>query len=232
MRINLQDSLHYINEEGVICVNTPFTFTHHRPKNEQPATTYPAIFLLHGMGSNEQDLLQLIDTVPAHIFAVRGPIAHGNGYAFFTIGEEEQPVRAIFDKVVLAFSQFVEQALIEFSINPQQVYVVGFNQGAVIAQSAAFVLGNQVTGVAALSGFLPQFVQEEYVKKDISQVAFFMSHGTYDYIYPIKEAEQAAVFFEACGANVTLMTYEDGHGVTPQNRADFNDFLHQHIAKV
>lgn len=213
-------------------MNTPFTFTHYPPKNEQPNKQYPAIFLLHGMGSNEQDLLQLIDPINAHIFALRGPIAHGDGYAFFTIGEEEQPVRAVFDKVVIAFSQFVEQTLIEFAIDANQVYVVGFNQGAVIAQASAFVLGNQVTAVAAMSGFLPQFVQEEYVKKDISQVAFFISHGTYDYIYPIKQAQEAAVFFEACDANVTLMTYEDGHGVTPQNREDFNRFLQQHLASV
>lgn len=211
-------------------MNTPFSFTHYPPKNEQANKQYPALFLLHGMGSNEQDLLQLIDDYPAHIFAIRGPIAHGDGFAFFAIGEEEQPVRAIFDKVIIAFSQFVEQALQHYTIDPMQVYVIGFNQGATLALTCPFVLGNQVTAVAALSGFLPKFVQEDYVKKDISQVAYFISHGIYDYIYPLKEAQEATVFLEACDAAVTLMTYEDGHGVTAQNREDLNRFITQIMA--
>lgn len=218
-------------KETVITMDTPFIFTHIAPKNAQPNENYPALFLLHGMGSNEQDLLQLVAplTTPCHIFAIQGPIAHKPGYAFFQIGDNEQPVRATFDKVVLALQQFVLQAIEKYPIDINHVYLMGFNQGAVLAQSVLFTLGKIVKGAVLLSGFMPDFVREDYVKKDISEVALFIAHGQYDYIYPIKLGHQSVDFLEQCNAAVTFCEFPDGHGVTPQVQQELVAFLNKQL---
>jgi len=66
-------------------MNTPFTFNHTQPTNMDPTKKYPAIFLLHGMGSHEDDLPQLVQDFQeqCHIFSLRGPITQHPGYAFF-----------------------------------------------------------------------------------------------------------------------------------------------------
>ncbi len=66
-------------------MNSPFTFKHTQPSNMEPHKKYPAIFLLHGMGSNEDDLPQLVQNFQeqCHIFSLRGPITQKPGYAFF-----------------------------------------------------------------------------------------------------------------------------------------------------
>lgn len=196
-------------------MQSPFQFIHHAPNDTDKKQ--PAIFLFHGLGSNEHDLLQLVDTFKGrcHIFSVQGPITHKPGYAFYTFEEEGKPTRDIFDKVVKAAQVFVQEAAIEFNVDIEQIYVVGFNQGAVIAQTISLVMGKGIRGTVALSGFVPEFVAVEYNKLPHNNANVLITHGEYDYVYPVVWGKESAELFESNGANVELFIFEDGHGVTP-----------------
>lgn len=146
-------------------MNTPFTYLHKAPVMNTEKK--PAIFLLHGLGSDENDLLQLVNSfsTQCHIFSLQGPIQHRPGYAFYTFEEEGKPNRTIFDKVLKGIEAFIKEAVQEYNLDEQQLYVVGFNQGAALAQSLAMVMGDTIRGTAALSGYLPEFAALEYSKK-------------------------------------------------------------------
>ncbi len=64
---------------------SPLTVIHTVP--ETIADKQPAIFLLRGMGSSEEDLPQLVQDFKGshHISSLRGPIVLDPGYTFFTI---------------------------------------------------------------------------------------------------------------------------------------------------
>ena len=200
-------------------MKSPYIFTHKAPKE---AGEKPAIFLLHGLGSNEQDLLQLVEELPfdCHIFSLRGPIEHPPGYTFYTFEEEGQPNQAIFDQVVQFTKLFIEEAIAEFALKQDELYVMGFNQGAAIAQALTVIMAETLRGAVALSGFTPQFVIDEYRKLPLSNVHMFIGHGEYDYVYPLAWSKASAAFFEEYGAHVTFKTYPDGHGVTPDELKD------------
>ena len=206
-------------------MNTPFIYLHKAPKVD--ADKQPAIFLLHGLGSDENDLLQLVDSFSTncHIFSLQGPIKHRPGYAFYTFEEEGKPNRAIFDKVLKGIELFIKEAIWEFNLDENQIYVVGFNQGAAMAQSLAMVMGNAIRGTAALSGYLPEFAALEYSKKTMDKSKIFISHGEYDYDFPIEWAEHAVRFFNDYDTDVTFRTYPVGHGVNEQNLHDLIAFL-------
>ncbi|WP_342532973.1 esterase [Lysinibacillus sp. FSL K6-0057] len=212
-------------------MNTPFTFNHTQPTNMDTTKKYPAIFLLHGMGSHEDDLPTLVQDFQeqCHIFSLRGPITQKPGYAFFTIQEVGQPDRAIFDKVLVALQRFLLEAIDEYQIDPHKVFVLGFSQGAVLAQSLAFVMGNLVTGIVALSGYTPKFVTEEYAIRSVEHLQAFISHGDYDYVIPSQWGMESKEIFEQFGATVTFKQYPDGHGVTPDNLRDLVAFLAQQL---
>lgn len=212
-------------------MNTPFTFKHTQPTEMDSTKKYPAIFLLHGMGSHEEDLPQLVQDFQeqCHIFSLRGPITQNPGYAFFTIQEVGQPDRAIFDKVLMALQRFILEAIDEYQIDPHKVFVLGFSQGAVLAQSLAFVMGNLVTGIVALSGYTPKFVMEEYAIRSVEHLHAFISHGDYDYVIPSQWGMESKEIFEQFGAKVTFKQYPDGHGVTPDNLRDLVAFLAQQL---
>ncbi|MEK4426285.1 alpha/beta hydrolase [Solibacillus sp. FSL K6-1523] len=206
-------------------MKSPYIYKHLAPRIE--GDKHPAIFLLHGLGSNEQDLIQLVESfsTQCHIFSLQGPIEHRPGYAFYTFEEEGKPARSIFDKVVKVTEDFIHEAIEVYQLDPTQIYIVGFNQGAAIAQSLAVVMGNEIRGTAALSGYLPEFVALEYSKKAMDQSKIFISHGEYDYDFPLVWAEQSAAFFNDYGTNVTFKTYPVGHGVNEQNIQDLVAFI-------
>jgi phospholipase/carboxylesterase len=206
-------------------MKSPYVYLHKAPQND--GEKKPAIFLLHGLGSDEKDLLQLVDLFSSqcHIFSLQGPIKNPPGYAFYTFEEEGKPHRAIFDKVLKGTESFILEAVEEYNLDPKQLYVVGFNQGAAIAQSLAMVMGNTLRGTAALSGYLPEFAALEYSKKTMDQSKIFISHGEYDYDFPFAWAEHAVRFFNDYGTKVTFKSYPVGHGVSEQNLQDLITFL-------
>ncbi len=206
-------------------MKTPFKYLHKSPAVQ--GDKQPAIFLLHGLGSDEKDLVQLVDSFSSqcHIFSLQGPIQHRPGYAFYTFEEEGKPERAIFDKVLKAVEAFIFEAIQEFNLDEKQIYVVGFNQGAAMAQSLAMVMGNAIRGTAALSGYLPEFAALEYSKKTMDETKIFISHGEYDYDFPFVWAEHAVNFFNEYGTNVVFKSYPVGHGVCEQNLQDLIAFL-------
>ncbi|MBK3493727.1 dienelactone hydrolase family protein [Viridibacillus sp. YIM B01967] len=213
-------------------MNSPFTFIHTEPKNMDATKQYPAIFLLHGMGSNEQDLPGLVADFQdnCHVFSLRGPIKHAPGYAFFTIEEFGKPDRPVFDKVVHFIREFIDEAMFIYKIDPTKVALMGFSQGAILAQSLALVLGDKLTAVIALSGYIPEFVKTEYHKMSVEHMPIFISHGEYDYVLPHQWGVESKEFFESLGADVTFKSYPDGHGVTPANQLDLITFLKEQIS--
>lgn len=205
-------------------MKSPYIYTHQKARGQGKK---PALFLLHGLGSDEHDVMQLVKDVPfdCHIFSLRGPIMHKPGFAFYTFEEEGKPEQRIFDQVVQHTKLFIEEATATFNLDQQELYVVGFNQGAAIAQAVAVVMGQDLRGTIALSGYTPQFVVEQYRKIPLQNVRVFIGHGQYDYVYPVAWAKESASFFEEYGADVTLMIYEDGHGVTEQEIQDIMRWL-------
>jgi phospholipase/carboxylesterase len=95
----------------VFLVKSPFTFTHTAPTEE--SGKQPAIFLLHGMGSHEKDLPQLVQDFKDshHVFSLRGPIVSKPGYSYFTIEEVGKPIRPVFDEVLTYLQSFIHEAI-------------------------------------------------------------------------------------------------------------------------
>lgn len=206
-------------------MKSPFTYKHTAP--QVLGKNQPAIFLLHGMGSNEDDLPQLVKEFETshHIFSLRGPIIHKPGYSFFTIEEIGKPDRDVFDKVMVHLQSFIIEAVQEFELDPNEIHLLGFSQGAVLAQSLALTMGNTIKSVVALSGYIPGFVKEEYSLRTVENLKIFISHGDYDYVIPSQWGKESKDYFEQHGAQVTFKKYGDGHGVIPENHQDLLTFL-------
>lgn len=213
-------------------MNSPFTFIHSAPKDMEHGKLYPAVFLMHGMGSDEHDLPGLLNDIKGqcHIFSLQGPIIHEPGYAFFTIEEFGKPHRKVFDQVVLHIMNFIEEALTEYSIDAEKIFLMGFSQGAILAKSLAFAMGKEkLAGIVALSGYIPEFVKNEYKKHSIEGMPVFISHGTYDMALPYQWGEASRDFFIEHGADVTFKRFEDGHGVTPEIASSLVIFLKENM---
>ena len=56
---------------------------------------------------------------------------------------------------------FIQTVLDKYPIDPNHIYVAGFSQGAILANSLALVLGEKISGIVSMNGYVPEFVVEE-----------------------------------------------------------------------
>src|SRR6478735_1735119 len=124
--------------EITVTLELPLPYLYRRA---DPAVPTPwLLVLMHGIGSNEQDLFGLAPEVPPpfHVLSLRAPNTIGPGsYAWFTFGVRPDGVRLI-DEVQEAASREVAARAVEaagqqLAVPPGRVVVGGFSQGGIMA---------------------------------------------------------------------------------------------------
>ncbi|WP_245959327.1 alpha/beta hydrolase [Neobacillus piezotolerans] len=198
-----------------------------RPRNVVQGEKYPAIFVMHGIGSNEQNMLSLVNGLEDRffIFSVRGHLPHGPGFAYFTIEGYGKPHREVFDEGINKLSAFIDYATEKYPVDSNKVYLMGFSQGAIVSMTLALSLGSKIKGTVALSGYIPQFVKEEYTINPGKQLSLFISHGEYDNVLPYEWGKENVEFFTQLEVPVTFKSYPEGHTVTLENLRDFQAWI-------
>lgn len=201
-------------------------YKHSAPKGSDEKK--PAIFLFHGYRSDEEDLLPLVENLKEthHIFSLRGLIALYPGYAYWYLEEDDIHITAGFDEAIHSVQDFINKAIEEYNLDSGNIVLLGFSQGAMLAQSLALIMGKSINKVVALSGCVPNFVKEkEYVKKSVKHLKIFMSHGVDDTVVPYQWGEASSNYFKALGANITFKSYVSGHYVSIENKNDLVEFI-------
>ncbi|ESU18522.1 putative esterase [Flavobacterium cauense R2A-7] len=193
----------------------------------------PLLLLLHGYGSNEEDLFSFAQELPEEYFVIsaRAPYPlppYGNAwYAIHFDADENKfsdndEARASRDLI----ANFIGELIAAYPIDAENVTLIGFSQGSILSYSVALSYPEKVQRVVALSGYLNlDIVKEEYKNNDISKLKFFISHGTVDQVIPVDWARKAPEFFKSLGLDVVYKEYPVGHGVAPQNFYDFKNWL-------
>lgn len=214
-------------------MNSPMIYELRRPKQFDPTKTYPALFVLHGIGSNEQNMWSLINGLEEQffIFSVRGHLEQAPGFAYFTIRGFGKPNREVFDQAVSKITSFIDYASEQYPIDVSRLYLLGFSQGAILSMTLGLTLGERIKGIIALSGYVPGFVKEEYNVKPVNQMSLFISHGEMDQVLPFEWGVANNEYFEGLGANVTFNAYQEGHTVSLQNFQDYMKWLLNSLEK-
>lgn len=208
-------------------METELVYELRRPEYMEQGKKYPATFLMHGMGSNEQNMLPLVSGMDKNqfVFSIRGPIEQPPGYAFFTIQGFGNPHRDAFDSAINKLENFIEYAVEEYPVHTDELFLMGFSQGAILSMTLGLKLGNRIKGIIALSGYIPAFVKEEYDIQPMDQVAAFISHGENDQVLPFEWGIAAEAFYKQHGAVSTFSAYPEGHTVSNENYRDFTEWF-------
>lgn len=193
----------------------------------------PLLLLVHGYGSNEEDLFGFAAQLPDEYFiiSVRAPYnLPGAGYAWYAINFDAD-MNKFTDDAQAAQSRdmiaaFIDEAIAKYPIDKDNVTLIGFSQGAILSYSVALKYPEKINRVAALSGYLHQpIVAEDVHTKDLSHLKFFISHGVVDQVIPVEWARKAPEFLNTLGIKNVYHEYPVGHGVAPQNFYDLVKWL-------
>lgn len=209
-------------------MNSAYSYVVQLPKQMDPAKQYPAVFVLHGKGSNEQNMLGLLEDLSDDfiVIGIRGDLPLGAGYQYYELKSIGNPLREPFDRAVRQLRDFIQQADGHYPIDPKRKYVLGFSQGAILSMTLALTMGDQLQGIVALNGYIPDFVKNEYPLRSLKDVSVFISHGQYDSVFPIRIGQETAAYLQERTPHLTFNTYPSDHGVTETNQCDVIRWLY------
>jgi len=193
----------------------------------------PLLLLLHGYGSNEEDLFSFASELPQdhYVISVRAPYdLQPYGHAWYAIHFDEDENKFSDNlqakQSVALIADFIDEVVKQYPIDTKNVTLIGFSQGAILSYATALTYPEKVTKVVALSGYFNQEIIPEVIDtKAISHLKFFISHGSVDQVIPVEWARKGKPALENLGIEVQYQEYPVGHGVAPQNFFDFKNWL-------
>jgi phospholipase/carboxylesterase len=211
-------SLHYIVREPI-----------------EKSTNPPLLILLHGYGSNEQDLFSFAEELPKEllIISAQAPYEMGYGaYAWYAINFDN--VNGKFSDLIQAkesinkIALFVDEIKTKYNTNPDKTFLLGFSQGAILSYSLSFFFPNKVNHIIALSGYINKELLPKEFSKEI-KTDYYSSHGSVDQVLPVTWARNSKPFLENLNLDSEYSEYPVGHGVAPQNFYSFKSWIEKRL---
>jgi len=181
------------------------------------------LVLMHGVGSNEQDLFGLARHMPPqfHVLSLRAPyVLSPDAYAWFEFQvlangerhideEQERESRFLAGEMIASASQ-------QLGVPPQRVVVGGFSQGGIMALS--LLLTRPATVRAAMvwhSRLLQQVVPLIAPREAFEGKALWVSHGSADNVIPPSAAQATRDVARGLPLALSGADFPGGHEIRP-----------------
>lgn len=189
--------------------------------------TRSCVVLLHGYGANGLDLVGLAEPLSEHMpdtlfLAPDAPEAcHGSpmGLQWFPVpwidGSSEEASQAGLLRAAADLDAFLDGVMVDEDLLPEQVALLGFSQGAMMALHAAPRRPDPVAGIVAISGRL--LAPESLADEALSRPPVLLVHGDLDDVVPVRALPEAAQALEAAGWTEVFAHVMKGtaHGIAP-----------------
>ncbi len=200
---------------------------------EQITSQTTLLVLLHGYGSNEQDLFSFTPTLPAEwlIVSFRAPLnSEYEGFSWYDIDLMNQENRIDLPQANTSLEQVMENIVRvkeTYGLTENVTHLAGFSQGGILSYALALQNPGFFSKVACLSCYLEEKLVGPITKekKKIEKMRFFISHGTDDAIIPLEWGRKAADILYDAGAYFSFREYMSGHGVNQKNYMDLMEFF-------
>ena len=189
-----------------------------------PGQASQTLFLMHGTGADEYDLLQLgAHLAPdAPVISARGRSPEGpvnRWFARFGPGVlDEEDIRRRADEL----AGFVPAVAAERGADAAKVWAVGFSNGANMAAAMLMLHPDVFAGAVLLRPMLPLAPE---VAPALAGKPVYMASGTMDTMIPRASTEQLIEHLTTYGADLTVRWKEAGHGLGADELPPIQEWL-------
>lgn len=205
----------------------------YRPAQVEDSSEPCLLVLMHGVGSNAQDLFGLAPYVPAHyhVISLEAPFAMGtDAYAWFMFSihgdgsrtidaEQEQRSRVL-------VAQAIEAASAQLGVPAERVIVGGFSQGGIMCLSLLLTRPELLGGICVWhSRLLPEVLPHQVAATHLEGRSAWISHGMQDDVIPLSNAEAIRDHLQATPVQLRYETYACAHTIHPQELQDSMQWL-------
>ncbi|MFX0558000.1 alpha/beta hydrolase [Maribacter sp. CXY002] len=194
----------------------------------------PAVlFMLHGYGSNEEDLFSFAQELPKElcIISVRAPYPlQPFGYAWYAINFDEGKGKWSDDNQAISSRDkilaFIDEACATYHLDESKITLLGFSQGTILSFAVALSYPEKIKNVIGLSGYINErILKDGYRNNDFTNLHIYTSHGQVDQVIPIEWAEKTPEILSDLNIDHVYEEFPSGHGVIPQNFYSFKKWL-------
>ena len=210
-------------------------FFHLIKKSNPVKESSPLILMVHGYGSNEEDLFSFSRALPEKftVISIRGPITiQSMSYAWYNISidylgnktyDSEKAIESR-DMIVNCIDKCTEV----YNTDKNNVTLLGFSQGSILINAVALTYPEKVKNIISLSGGIdPNIIKPS--KLDFKNLSFYISHGTEDDILPFNQAKDSLKFLSENNIDFDFESFPIGHGVSPENFKSVLNWLNKKI---
>ncbi|WP_170982764.1 alpha/beta hydrolase [Dyadobacter frigoris] len=193
------------------------------------------IILLHGYGSNEADLFELKNILPADflIISARAPFTiapnafqwYGNEIVKGIKQESTKDLKTSTDLIKV----FINEVVKKYNADPSQVFLAGFSQGAMMSYEVGLTAPELLRGIAPLSGRIFDSLKPRIKPANaFNNFKIFIGHGTADDRVPYTSATEAVFYLKKKKINATLHSYQSlPHSISEQELKDLVAWLNE-----
>jgi len=189
---------------------------------------HPALILLHGRGSNEDDLLGLAPYLDPRFFliAVRAPLRFSlGGFTWYEMPEVGSPDPGQFRESYARLMEFLEDVKAHYPVDAGRIVLLGFSMGTVMAYAAALTKPDAAAAVAANSGYVPEGLDLPFQWNGLKGKRFFIGHGVHDDVIGVEAARRAKELLSGTEADLTYREYPIGHTMSEDSIDDVAHWL-------
>ena len=201
------------------------------PQNITPNT--PLLILLHGYGSNEQDLFSFTPTLPEDwlIVSFRAPkTTEYEGFSWYDID-----LMKVENRIDIPQAQESMEAILasilqitnHYGLTENETHLAGFSQGGILTYALSLNHPELFSKIAIMSAYPEDKLLENIVKdkKKLEKLRFFVSHGTDDAVIPLDWGKKGAELLYDLSCYFSFREYMSGHGVNQKNYMDLMEFF-------
>ena len=185
-----------------------------------------ALIMLHGRGSNANDILSLANHLNVGEFALYAPQATNNSWypqSFLAKPEANEPWLSSALDVV---QQTLDQAISD-GISTENIYFTGFSQGACLVSEFVARHTANYGGIAIFTGgLIGDQIYENNYNGEFENTPVFIGSSNPDFHVPVERVYATTSILKKLGAQVTERIYDNiGHTIIPNEIELANELI-------
>lgn len=191
---------------------------------------HPGLLLLHGRGSNEEDLLPLGPQLGQRLVVVsaRAPFELApHAYYWYDLEASlaGRPSKESIESSLELVRRLLSEMVDRYQVDAARTYVGGFSMGGAMAAAAVLTMPEQVCGALILSGYLPIHSNLDFKPEEAARHPVFEAHGTLDNVLPVELGRMTRDYLAKTPVDLTYREYPIGHEVSTDELADARDWM-------
>lgn len=165
--------------------------------------------MIHGRGGTAESILSLVPHLNLTDFAILAPQANGNTWYPFGFMASDEGNFVALESSLRKIEELVEE-VIGGGIAPENIYLLGFSQGACLSLEFAARHAQRFGGVVAFTGgLIGEKLKPENYSGDFEGTSIFIGSSDRDFHVPAKRINESAELLRKMGAEVTVKLFDD-----------------------